>query len=106
MEAVAAAPKKAEVHAMRVVIRGRIEASRRYEGKSYTHILTPAADAYSRPQLIEVRSNARLGDKGDEITIACTLGGYARKPYQVRDKNTGEVTTITPVDHTLDLIEN
>ncbi len=69
--------------AMQVLVNGRIEAVRRYEGKVYTHVLTPAPDQYTRPQLVEVRSPKRLGEKHDEISVTCVLGGYQRKPYQV-----------------------
>lgn len=90
---------------MQVLIRGRIEKSRLYEGKRYSQIITPAPDAYSRPQVVEIRSKTRLGETGDEVTVMCTLGGFSRKPYKVTDKNTGEVVTVTPVDHTLDAVE-
>ncbi len=90
---------------MQVTVMGRIEASRRYDGQTYTRILTPAADAYSRPQVLEVRSKTRLGDKGDEVNIRCQLGGYTKKAYKFTDKETGELMTIVPVDHTLDLLE-
>lgn len=107
METVAKNEKKEPAAAlpMRVLVKGRVEAQRRYEGKTYTHVMTPAPDAYSRPQLVEIRSKQRLGDKGEEVSVTCTLGGFARKPYQTKDKNTGEITSITPIDHTLDLIE-
>lgn len=90
---------------MSVRVKGRVEISRSHEGKRYTQVMTPAADAYSRPQLIEIRSKASLGSKGEEIDVYATLGGYQRKAYQYKDKNTGEVITIVPVDHTLDLVE-
>jgi hypothetical protein len=90
---------------MRVMVRGRIEGSKLFDGKRYTQIMTPAADAYSRPQLVEIRSKQKLGDKGDEVTVHATLGGYQRKAYQVKDKDTGEVVTVVPVEHTLDLVE-
>ena len=90
---------------MQVLVTGRLESMRRYEGKVYTHVLTPAPDAYTRPQLVEIRSNKRLGDKHDEVTVTCQLGGYQRKPYHVTDKETGERMTVVPVDHTLDLVE-
>ena len=90
---------------MRVLVSGRIESSRRYEGKVFTHVMTPAADAYSRPQLVEIRSAKRLGEKHDEVSISCLLGGYQRKAYQVTDKDTGERVTVVPVEHTLDLVE-
>jgi hypothetical protein len=90
---------------MQVVIAGRIDASRRYDGSTYTRILTPAPDAYSRPQVVQVRSKGRLGEKGEEITVRAQLGGFVRKAYKFTDKETGEVMTVTPVDHSLDLVE-
>lgn len=92
--------------AMRVLVVGRIEASRSYDGKRLTHVMTPAPDAYSRPQLLEVRSKNKFGEKGEEISVTCTLGGYQRKAYQAKNKDTGEITTVVPVEHTLDLVEN
>ena len=91
---------------MRVLVKGRIEKSRTREGVRYTLVLTPAADAYSRPQLLEIRSKVKIGDAGEEISRFCTLGGYQRKAYQAKDKNTGEITTVVPVEHTLDLVES
>ncbi|MFZ6876274.1 single-stranded DNA-binding protein [Undibacterium sp. Di27W] len=93
------------LQAMRLLVAGRIENSRLHEGKRYTHVMTPAADAYSRPQLVEIRSKSKLGDRGEEVAIHCLLGGYQRKAYQVKDKNTGEIVTVVPVEHTLDLVE-
>lgn len=90
---------------MRVLVLGRIESSRVHDGKRLTHVMTPAADAYSRPQLLEIRSKGKLGDKGEEISVSCVLGGYQRKAYQAKDKNTGEIQTVNPVEHTLDLVD-
>ncbi len=90
---------------MQVLVQGRIDAQRRHEKTSYTRILTPAPDAYSRPQTVEVRSKQKLGDLGEEIRVTATLGGYARKPYRYTDKDTGETATVTPVDMTLDAVE-
>lgn len=110
-EATAAAPvqsipqRSPGIQPMHVAIKGRIELSRVYEGNRYTQIMTPAADAYSRPQLVEVRSKAKLGERGDEIMVTAKLGGYARKPYTFTDKETGERVTLVPVDHTLDVVE-
>lgn len=93
------------IQSMQVVIKGRIESSRVYEGNRYTQVMTPAADQYSRPQLVEVRSKAKLGERGEEIAVTAKLGGYARKPYTFTDKETGERVTLVPIDHTLDAIE-
>lgn len=90
---------------MVVLVRGRIEAKRSHDGIRYTRILTPAPDAYSRPQTVEVRSKANLGERGEEVSVICKLGGYSRKPFRSTDKDTGETTMVTPVDHTLDAIE-
>lgn len=90
---------------LRVFIRGRIEAQRVHEGFRYTRIICPAADAYSRPETVEVRSKARLGETGEEVTCTARLGGYTRKPYRSTNRDTGEITNITPVDHTLNAVE-
>lgn len=90
---------------MQVLIRGRIDAVRRHDKTTYTRIVTPAPDPYSRPQTVEVRSRQRLGQTGDEITVLAQLGGYTRKPFRSTDKETGEVTMVTPVDLTLDAVE-
>jgi len=99
------AGKPAKVVPMRVTIEGKIEAVRRWEGVRHTRIITPAPDRYSRPQVVEVRSKEQLGQAGDEITITAVLGGFMRKSFKVTDKNTGEVTTIQPVDMTLDAVD-
>ncbi|MFZ6648895.1 single-stranded DNA-binding protein [Undibacterium sp. TJN25] len=90
---------------MRVFVKGRIEETRQYEGNRFTRILTPAPDAYSRPQVVEVKSKGRLGQKGDDVSVVCALGGYQRKPFQMKDKDSGEVLKIIPVDHTLEAVE-
>lgn len=90
---------------MEVTVKGKIDAARRHENKHYTRMITPAADAYSRPQVVEIRSNTKLGQRDDEITIDCKLGGYTRKPFRSTDKDTGETSMVTPVDMTLDAIE-
>ncbi len=94
-----------KINPMQVVIKGRIDASRRHEQTRYTRILTPAPDAYSRPQTVEVRSRGALGQKGDDVTVLATLGGYTRKPFRSTDKETGEQVMVTPVDLTLDAVE-
>ena len=91
--------------AMEVLVKGKIDAQRRFGQVRYTRILTPAPDAYSRPQTVEVRSKQQLGSTGDEVTVTAKLGGFARKPYRVTDKDTGETSMVTPVDMTLDAVE-
>jgi hypothetical protein len=38
------------------------------------------------PQLLEIRSKAKFGDKGEEVSVSCLLGGYQRKAYQAKTK--------------------
>jgi len=88
-----------------VMVFGRIEHFDRYEGFYFSRVMSPAVDAYSRPQVLRIRSKASLGRKGEEVKALCQLGGFTRKPFQFTDKTTGEVLTVIPVDMTLDLIE-
>lgn len=97
--------KAPTIKPMQVMIRGRVEASRNHEGTRFTRITTPAADAYSRPQVIEIRSRSPLGPKGEEVTVLAQLGGYTRKPFEFKNKDTGEIEKVVPVDHTLDAVE-
>lgn len=105
MSAVSPLPSALAKTPMEVLVKGKIDARRRHESTWYTRMITPAADAYSRPQVIEVRSKQKLGEVGEETTVSCKLGGYTRKPFRSTDKDTGEVTMVTPVDLTLDAIE-
>jgi len=90
---------------MEVHIKGKIDAQRKHGQVRYTRVLTPAPDAYSRPQTIEVRSKGQLGSTGDEVAFTAKLGGYARKAYRATDKDTGETSMVTPVDLVLDVLE-
>jgi len=105
MSAVLSTAPSAKVQPLQVLVKGKVEASRRFDGKRYTRIITPAADAYSRPQVVEVRSVSKLADVGDETEVTCRLGGYTRKPYRTTDKETGETSMVTPVDLTLEAVE-
>lgn len=98
-------PTAKQARPMEVLIKGKIDASRKYESKHYTRLITPASDAYSRPQIVEVRSATKLGQRDEEVTVTCKLGGFTRKPYRYTDKETGETLMVTPVDLTLDAID-
>jgi hypothetical protein len=90
---------------MHVFVVGRVEHRGRWEGKYITRVITPAPDAYSKPQLISIRSKQALGGPGEDVSITCKLGGYTRKAYETKDKQTGEILSVVPVDMTLDAIE-
>lgn len=86
-------------------VHGKIEGFRRFNEKYYTRVLTPAEDAYSRPQVLDLRSDKRVGQKGEEITVDCKIGGYNRKSFKATDKDTGEISNVVMVEHTFDVIE-
>jgi len=90
---------------MQVLVTGRIEDTHRYDGKTYTRVICPALDAYSKPALVNLRSGKSIGRRGDIVDVVCLLGGYARRPYQTQNKETGELEKVTPVEHSLDVIE-
>lgn len=90
---------------MQVMVVGRVTKVRRHDGKTYTKLVVPAKDAYSRPSQVEVRSKQRLGEVGEDVRVLAEVGGYGRKPYKVTDRDTGEMRTVEPVEHTLDAIE-
>lgn len=74
---------------MEVTIKGRVEAFRRHEGKFYTEIRCPAPDAYSSPSTVEVRSDEKLGEKAEDVTVRCRLSGFGRTST-ITDRTTGE----------------
>lgn len=98
-------PSIAKAAPMTVLVVGKVEAVRRYENKVYTRVICAAPDLYSRPSTVEIRSNARMGQRDEEISVTARLGGFTRKAYRVTDRESGEQTNIVPVDHTLDLVE-
>lgn len=94
-----------KVQPLQVFIQGKCLRVRRHEQFVYTTIITPAKDAYSRPQVVEVRSKARFTERDEDVTCNALLGGYEGKAYAVVDKETGERRQLVPVNLYLDLIE-
>jgi len=88
-----------------VTVRGRVDAVDRYKGEYSSILICPAADEFSHPQAIKVRSKNRIGTKDEIITVTARLGGYKRQAYQTKPDKDGEVFTVIPVDMTLDLVE-
>lgn len=91
--------KAREVH-----IVGKITRSRRFGDHTYTTVVCPAADEYSRPQIIEVRSSRGFGQRDEVVSFIALLGGYEKKQYEYKDKSTGEISKITPVEMYLDYV--
>jgi hypothetical protein len=95
----------AQAKPMQVVIAGRVQKVRRNEGKTYTVVLAPAVDSFSRPTPLEVRSKQRFGEIGEDVKVVCVVGGYGKRPYRYTDKETGETRMVEPIVMTLDLVE-
>jgi hypothetical protein len=95
----------AKLSVNQAVVRGKIIESRMYERVRYTRILCPASDEFSRPETLQIRSKSQLGQRDEIVMISVSLGGYARKAFRVTDKETGETSSITPIEMTLDAIE-
>lgn len=88
-----------------VQIQGKVLRVTRHNGSVYTQVVCPAADLYSKPAIVEVRSKTRWASVDEEITCSATLGGYPGRQYRVTDPDTGEVRAVNPVNLTLDLNE-
>jgi len=71
---------------------GRVENSRQTgtDRKTFrTLVVTPAADSFSHPSTIEVRSAGRLGAPGNEVDVLCNVIGFKNKPR--KNQETGEI---------------
>lgn len=90
---------------MQVRVVGKVIRTRRHEQNSYTTVITPAPDAYTRPSIVEVRSKAKFADRDEEVDFLGRLGGYEGRPYRVTDRETGEQKSLVPVNMFLDLVE-
>lgn len=90
-----------------VQIKGRVASVRRTSGQNgpvFVHIVKlPAADAYSSPATVLVRSSQRHGDQGDPFDQLCQVGGYGRT-YQTTDDETGRKVSVPTADNTLTVV--
>lgn len=75
-----------------VAIKGRIDSQRQYNGSFYAELTTPAPDAYSKPQVFQIRSKSQIGQNGQEVSIVCRLDGYIES-FQFRNKQSGIMET-------------
>jgi hypothetical protein len=70
-----------------------------------TLIRLPAADEYSHPATVEVRSEKLIGKKGEEIEGAVMVGGYPDSWERI-DRDTGEKEVIPTARIVLQWIED
>ncbi|BEJ34192.1 DNA-binding protein G5P [Enterobacter cloacae] len=94
-----------ELGNLETTVTGKIKRFNNGGGYYYTTVVSPAADAYSFPPVIRIKSKKSLGRVGDEIEdIHCRITGYERSfPYT--DKQTGEQSRGFNVDMLLELLE-
>lgn len=90
---------------LETTVTGKIKRFNSSGGFYYTTIVAPAADSYSFPPVIRIKSKKPLGRLGEEITdVICRVTGYERSfPYT--DKQTGEQSKGYNVHMLLELIE-
>lgn len=109
MNTPASAPASAPrtVKAGEVLIQGRLVGRRRIStqnGPVFLHLVAqPAPDPYSHPETVEVEAKAALGQKDDDITVLCRVGGR-RRTFQMTDEN-GERITVATADNKLRAVE-
>jgi uncharacterized protein YjhX (UPF0386 family) len=87
-----------------VRVLGRVEGVREVESesgkKSYRiRLKTPAPDRFASAGTVEVRSGSRLGQKGEEIEVFCSLKGYRNSGIS---QSTGKPYDL--VQHVLDAV--
>lgn len=88
-----------------VHIIGKVVRTRRYQDFTYTTLICPAADEYSKPQVVELRSSRKFAEKDDVASVVAQLGGFEGRAYESRDKETGEISKVIPVTLYLDFVE-
>lgn len=104
---IAAKEKTFPVLVNQAVIAGRLGARRTMqlkEGKRFLQLcMTPAADLYSMPSVVELKSSNALGAEGDEWSGVVRVGGYPNN-FNVTDKD-GVITSVRSARVTLDVVE-
>jgi len=85
---------------------GKVTRVRKYEKFTYTTVICPAKDEYSKPSVVEIRSKSRFAETEEKVSVDCEIGGYEGKAYAITDRETGERKNLVPVNHFLDLVES
>lgn len=84
----ASSPASASVSYNKIPIVGRIDHVRSFNGSFDTLVLIPARDEYSKPAACVIRSQRRIGSKGEDVRLICYMDGF---PRSYTDDKTGEV---------------
>ncbi len=90
------------------MIRGKITNQRKIKtqaGPLYlTLVILPAADEFTSPSTVEVRSSEKLGDVQDTVSLKVKLSGF-RRQYKYTDKESGEIQNVTTADMSLSVVQ-
>jgi len=76
-----------------VIVNGKVQDVKDYQGNYYTQVTLPSRDEYSDTNTVSIRSKHRLTAVGELITQLCSLGGYTQS-FQTRDGEKAQRTTI------------
>lgn len=89
-------------------IAGRVHSVRKIDTKQGALWLTvmklAAADSFSHPSTIELRSDARIGKPGDDWSGVVSISGMSNV-YEKKDKETGEMETVHSARNELTVVE-
>lgn len=93
MNAVVQAVTPSSVKPNQILISGRIDGVRDWEGQDssgyVSKVRLPAASEYDSAAVVEVSSRRKLGREGEEIKVLCSVGGWikrgtgAKGPYEI-----------------------
>lgn len=90
MNAVVQAVTPSSIKPNQVLIAGRIDGVRDWEGQDssgyVSKVRLPAASEYDSAAIIEVSSKRKLGREGEEVKVLCTLGGWIKRGENARGK--------------------
>lgn len=86
-----------------VTIIGRIDMVDFHNGKHYSIVTSPAADAYSHPSRFKVVSDNPFGQVGQTYQITLSLGGIVRA-RNYKDAATGQPRVFQEADVYLNVV--
>jgi len=68
-------------------------------GTVLTRIVIPAPDEFSHPQTVEVRSERRIAQPGQDVKIVARISSY-RRTFRLKDGSQGDA-----IEHNLYVVE-
>lgn len=86
-----------------VLLHGKVDSIRKYDGRVFTRLVLPAADSYSKPAMVEIESKQTLAQLEEEWRGQCVVGGYAND-YDIRGED-GDKRKVRSARITLKAVE-